>query len=125
MIEVGDPVKDHECWVRPENMRTTRTVLKIDQSSPGTEIAAETCAALAAASVVFRHVDYAYARQLANRAKLVFLYAIDHLERYSPLLSRLHSYMINSFSSFSSLQKHIREPMMENVPSIALSQALM
>lgn len=74
VIEVGDPVKDHECWVRPENMRTTRTVLKIDQSSPGTEIAAETCAALAAASVVFRHVDYAYARQLANRAKLVFFY---------------------------------------------------
>ncbi|CAN1217150.1 Endoglucanase 16 [Linum perenne] len=40
-VQVGDPVKDHECWVRPENMRMARPVLKIHDGQPGTEIAAE------------------------------------------------------------------------------------
>lgn len=70
-MKVGDPVKDHECWVRPENMQTPRTVLKIDENQPGTEIAAETSAAMAASSIVFRRLDRAYARRLLNKAKLV------------------------------------------------------
>ncbi|KAK3021309.1 hypothetical protein RJ639_046880 [Escallonia herrerae] len=69
-VQVGDPVKDHQCWVRPENMNTPRTILEIDPSNPGTEIAAETAAALAAASIVFRGFDHAYARRLLNKAKL-------------------------------------------------------
>lgn len=71
LIKVGDPVQDHQCWIRPENMETPRSVLQIDQSDPGTEIAAETAAALAASSVVFRHSDGAYSRRLLNRAKMV------------------------------------------------------
>lgn len=54
-------------------MQTPRTVLQIDDKDPGTEIAAETAAALAASSIVFRHVDNKYARQLLNKAKLVCL----------------------------------------------------
>ena len=71
MVQVGDPVADHQCWIRPENMATPRTVLKIDEGSPGTEIAAETAAAMAAASMVFRSSDRKYARSLLNKAKLV------------------------------------------------------
>lgn len=64
-------MKDHECWVRPENMRTPRTVLKIDQNTPGTEIAAETSAALASSAMALRRVDHAYSHRLLNKAKLV------------------------------------------------------
>lgn len=71
---MGDPVQDHQCWVRPENMQTPRTVLKIDNNLPGTEIAAETSAAMAASSIVFRHVDKPYARRLLNKAKLVLIF---------------------------------------------------
>ncbi|KAF5468640.1 hypothetical protein F2P56_012780 [Juglans regia] len=71
-VQVGDPVVDHQCWVRPENMQTTRTVLKIDESTPGSEIAAETSAAMAASSIVFRGIDHKYSRLLLNKAKLVF-----------------------------------------------------
>ncbi|KAK6119604.1 hypothetical protein DH2020_046627 [Rehmannia glutinosa] len=81
-VQVGDPEKDHECWVRPENMKTPRTVLKIDRNTPGTEIAAETAAALAAASVVFRHADHAYSRRLLNRAKAVFQFAKTYKGTY-------------------------------------------
>lgn len=69
--QVGDPVQDHQCWIRPENMQTPRTVLQIDSNNPGTEIAAETSAAMAASSIVFRRVDRPYARRLLNKAKLV------------------------------------------------------
>lgn len=65
-------MEDHQCWVRPENMQTPRTVLQIDENTPGTEIAAETSAAMAASSIVFRGVDHAYSRRLLNKAKLVF-----------------------------------------------------
>jgi endoglucanase len=70
-LKVGDPVQDHQCWIRPENMQTPRTVLKIDENTPGTEIAAETAAAMAASSIVFRSTDRIYARRLLNKAKLV------------------------------------------------------
>ncbi|KAA3468249.1 endoglucanase 16-like [Gossypium australe] len=52
-VQVGDPVEDHKCWVRPENMKTPRTVLQINETEPGTEIAAETSAAMAASSILF------------------------------------------------------------------------
>lgn len=58
--------------MRPENMKTTRTVLKIDENEPGTEIAAETAAAMAASSIVFRPSNRTYARSLLNKAKLVY-----------------------------------------------------
>ncbi|XWS17581.1 hypothetical protein CRYUN_Cryun33cG0079300 [Craigia yunnanensis] len=81
-VQVGDPVKDHECWVRPENMKTPRTVLQINESTPGTEIAAETSAAMAASSIVFRHTDRPYARRLLNKAKLLFQFAKSHKGTY-------------------------------------------
>ncbi|KAI3732483.1 hypothetical protein L1987_63688 [Smallanthus sonchifolius] len=46
--------KDHACWERPEDMDTQRTVIKFDKNSPGTDVAVETAAALASASLVFR-----------------------------------------------------------------------
>ncbi|XP_060178402.1 endoglucanase 16 [Lycium barbarum] len=81
-VQVGDPVKDHECWTRPENMKTPRTVLMIDQNNPGTEIAAETSAAMAAASIVFRGTNRSYSRQLLNKAKLLFQFAKSHKGTY-------------------------------------------
>ncbi|KAI3786964.1 hypothetical protein L1987_41077 [Smallanthus sonchifolius] len=77
-VQVGDPKLDHQCWMRPEDMKTPRTVLEINQNRPGTEIAAETAAALAASSVVFREVDHAYAETLLNRAKMLFQFAEEY-----------------------------------------------
>ncbi|KAF5743155.1 hypothetical protein HS088_TW09G01220 [Tripterygium wilfordii] len=81
-VEVGDPALDHQCWVRPENMQTPRTVKQIDENTPGTEIAAETSAAMAASSIVFRGVDRAYSRRLLNKAKLLFQFAKAHKGTY-------------------------------------------
>ncbi|XP_028112193.1 endoglucanase 19-like [Camellia sinensis] len=40
---------------RPEDNTTSRQVYKIDPNNPGSDLAGETTAAMAAASVVFRH----------------------------------------------------------------------
>ncbi|XP_047964737.1 endoglucanase 16 [Salvia hispanica] len=82
-VEVGDPHKDHACWANPENMDTPRTVLKIDQSTPGTEIAAETAAALASSSIVFRDLDRAYAGVLLTRAKALYDFAKTYKGSFS------------------------------------------
>ena len=81
-VQVGDPNQDHQCWTRPEDMQTPRTVLKIDDSTPGTEIAAETSAAMAASSIVFRKTDGVYARSLLNKAKRLFQMAKAHKGTY-------------------------------------------
>jgi len=70
-IGVGDPVADHNCWERPEDMDTARTVYAIDTEHPGSEVAAETAAALAAASIVFKESDPLYSDLLLNRSYMV------------------------------------------------------
>ncbi|KAL0430279.1 UNVERIFIED_CONTAM: Endoglucanase 8 [Sesamum radiatum] len=67
-VQVGDPLSDHNCWERPEDMDTLRTAYKIDANHPGSDVAGETAAALAAASIVFRSRDPSYSRLLLNRA---------------------------------------------------------
>ncbi|KAK1683855.1 hypothetical protein QYE76_044703 [Lolium multiflorum] len=57
---LNDAFRDHSCWERPEDMDTPRTVYKVDTAHPGSDVAAETAAALAAASIVFREADPAY-----------------------------------------------------------------
>lgn len=69
-------MKDHECWVAPENMKTRRTVLKIDQNTPATEIAGETFAALVAASIIFKQRDSNHASILLDRAKVFFFFFV-------------------------------------------------
>ena len=52
-------------------MDTPRTVYKVDPSIPGSDVAAETAAALAAASLVLRKSDPVYSSRLVARAKRV------------------------------------------------------
>ncbi|KAI4313747.1 hypothetical protein L6164_026702 [Bauhinia variegata] len=85
-VQVGDPYSDHNCWERPEDMDTLRTVYKIDGSHPGSDVAGETAAALAAASIVFRSRDPAYSRLLLNRAVRAFEFADRHRGAYSSSL---------------------------------------
>ncbi|CAL4950203.1 unnamed protein product [Urochloa decumbens] len=82
-VQVGDATKDHACWERPEDMDTPRTVFKVDSSTPGSDVAAETAAALAASSLVFRKSDPTYASRLLTRAKRVFAFADRHRGSYS------------------------------------------
>lgn len=73
---MGDGNTDHYCWQRPEDMTTDRRAYRIDPSNPGSDLAGEGAAAMAAASLVFRHSDPAYASELLTHATQVFNYSL-------------------------------------------------
>ncbi|KAL2238265.1 UNVERIFIED_CONTAM: Endoglucanase [Sesamum indicum] len=80
--QVGDADGDHGCWERPEDMDTARTLYKITSTSPGTEVAAEAAAALAAASVVFKETDPNYSAQLLRHSESLFQFADKYRGSY-------------------------------------------
>ncbi|KAL9164972.1 hypothetical protein ABFS82_06G139800 [Erythranthe guttata] len=76
--EVGDGASDHACWQRPEDMTTPRDAYRIDDQHPGSDIAGETAAALAAASIAFSSSNASYSFQLIRHAKQLFDFARTH-----------------------------------------------
>ncbi|KMQ95413.1 endoglucanase 2-like protein [Lasius niger] len=58
--QVGDFMSDQMYWGRPEEMTICRPAFKIDAEHPGSDLAGETAAALAASSIIFRSVDRDY-----------------------------------------------------------------
>ncbi|CAN6452758.1 unnamed protein product [Victoria cruziana] len=80
--QVGDGNADHQCWERPEDMDTTRTVYQVDASSPGSEAAADAAAALAAASIPFRKVDRNYSSVLLKNSRRLFEFADKYKGSY-------------------------------------------
>ncbi|CAA6656382.1 unnamed protein product [Spirodela intermedia] len=83
LLQVGDPLKDHNCWERPEDMDTPRTVYSVTPDRPGSEVAGETAAALAAASMAFREADATYAERLLRGATTAFEFADSYKGAYS------------------------------------------
>jgi len=75
---VGDGDSDHQCWQRPEDMTTSRTIYKIDEQSPGSDLAGETAAAMAAASIAFKDADPKYSSLLLKHAKEVLVMFISY-----------------------------------------------
>ncbi|KAL0384030.1 UNVERIFIED_CONTAM: Endoglucanase 24 [Sesamum radiatum] len=82
-VQVGDPINDHNCWERPEDMDTARTVYTVDAPNPASDVAGETAAALAASSIAFRSSDPGYAETLFRTATRVFEFADSYRGAYS------------------------------------------
>ncbi|XP_073109907.1 endoglucanase 17 isoform X1 [Elaeis guineensis] len=103
-VQVGDAFRDHSCWERPEDMDTPRTVYKVDRDHPGSDVAGETAAALAAASIVFRDHDPAYSRRLLDRAVSVFEFADTYRGAYS---SSLHDAVCPFYCDFNGYEDEL------------------
>ncbi|XP_022743287.1 endoglucanase 5-like [Durio zibethinus] len=73
--QVGDGDSDHYCWERAEDMTTPRTAFKLDQDHPGSDLAGETAAALAAAAIAFKPYNSSYSDLLVVHAKKLFSFA--------------------------------------------------
>jgi hypothetical protein len=67
-------------------MSTPRTAFKIDTNHPGSDVAGETAAALAAAAKAFRPYDSMYADLLLLHAKQLFTFADTFRGRYDDSL---------------------------------------
>ncbi|XP_037437870.1 endoglucanase 4-like isoform X2 [Triticum dicoccoides] len=99
-VQVADPYQDHRCWERPEDMDTPRAVYKVTPQSPGSDVAGETAAALAAASLVFRAREPAYSSRLLRAARQVFDFADRYRGSYSDSLSSVVCPFYCSYSGY-------------------------
>eukprot|EP01018_Ginkgo_biloba_P006892 Gb_28546 [translate_table: standard] len=90
--EVGDGDTDHYCWQRPEDMTTSRQAYKIDAANPGSDLAGETAAAMASASIVFRKPNRVYSDLLLQHAKQLFAFADKYRGKYDKSISIVRKY---------------------------------
>ncbi|OWM83668.1 endoglucanase 14-like [Punica granatum] len=93
---VGDGQADHSCWQRPEDMTSPRTTYKITNQSPGADLAAESAAALAAASIAFQSTDRSYSKQLLTHARQLFDFARNHPGQYQSSIPSAGSFYSSS-----------------------------
>ncbi|PQQ04831.1 endoglucanase 11 [Prunus yedoensis var. nudiflora] len=90
--EVGDGDTDHYCWQRPEDMTTSRQAYKIDETHPGSDLAGETAAAMAAATLVFKKTNPHYAHLLLHHAQQLFEFGDKYRDKYDGSLGVVKSY---------------------------------
>ncbi|KAJ6919322.1 endoglucanase 2 [Populus alba x Populus x berolinensis] len=91
-IQVGDPELDHQCWERPEAIRGRRPLTQVNTSFLGTEVAAETAAAMASASLVFKKIDSSYSNLLLEHAQQLFSFADAYRGSYSGSIPQVQNY---------------------------------
>ncbi|KAJ6919323.1 endoglucanase 2-like [Populus alba x Populus x berolinensis] len=106
-IQVGDPELDHQCWERPEAIRGRRPLTQVNTSFLGTEVAAETAAAMASASLVFKKIDSSYSNLLLEHAQQLFSFA-DAYRGYEDELLRAATWLYHASKDLSYL-KYVTE----------------
>ncbi|GAB4839110.1 hypothetical protein Ancab_028638 [Ancistrocladus abbreviatus] len=127
-ILVGDLVLDHKCWDRPETMSEKRPLTQINITTPGTEVAAETAAAIAAASLVFKTSDSTYSSTPLNHAKRLFSFA-DNTEvltvKTFPKLQLIITLPVMEMSSYGLLVGSTMQLGMIHTSAMETSEAIM
>ena len=89
---MGDPELDHKCWERPEAMTEKRPLVQVNMSFPGTEVAAETAAAMASASMVYKKINFTYSSMLLVHAQQLFIFANTYRVSYSVSIPQVQEY---------------------------------
>lgn len=97
--QCGNGDEDHSYWGRASEYYDVKTnpnprdCYKIDSKNPGADLASETAAALASASIVFKGAGQTeYGNTLLRHAKELFDFAINHPGKYSDSISDAASF---------------------------------
>ncbi len=91
-IKVGDGDLDHAWWGRPEDMPMARPAFSITPSKPGSDVAGETAAALAAASILFKASNPGYSATLLTHARQLFTFANQSRGVYSSSIPKADNF---------------------------------
>ncbi|KAH3828330.1 hypothetical protein DPMN_130285 [Dreissena polymorpha] len=91
-VQVGDGGPDHGFWGRPEDMTMARPAFKITESRPGSDVAGETAAAMAAGSLVFKHINSTYSATLLTHARQLYDFATKYKGKYSDSVNQAAAY---------------------------------
>ncbi|XP_060076961.1 uncharacterized protein LOC132556566 [Ylistrum balloti] len=97
--QVGNGVSDHAYWGRPEEMTMARPAYMVNTTRPGSDVAADTAAALTAGYLAFKSVDTPYANTLLNAAKSLYTFADQHRGKYSDAIPDAAQFY-NSYSGY-------------------------
>ncbi len=98
--QVGAGGTDHAWWGPAEVMQMARPAAKIDSTHPGSDLAGETAAALAAASMAFRPTDPTYANTLLTHARQLYSFADTFRGKYSDAIADAQGFY-NSWSGYN------------------------
>jgi endoglucanase len=98
--QVGNGGSDHAWWGPAEVMQMTRPSYRITTACPGSDLAGETAAAMAAASIAFRPTNATYANTLLAHARQLYTFADTYRGKYSDCITDAAAYY-NSWSGFN------------------------
>ena len=97
--QVGNGKLDHQWWGALETVhyQMERPAYKIDTSCPGSDLAAETSAALASSSILFRkNGETEYADLLVDKAEKLYDFADTYRGKYSDCLKEANPFYTSS-----------------------------
>ena len=104
--QVGSGSADHSWWGSPEVIHLTtraasnRPSMKVDASCPGSDLAGETAAALAAISMIFKTDDPTYSATLLRHARELHTFAHTYKGKYSDCITDARAFY-NSWSGYN------------------------
>jgi endoglucanase len=98
--QIGAGGTDHSWWGPAEVMQMARPAARITTSCPGSDLAGETAAAMAASSMVFRPTDPGYADTLLMHARQLYDFADNFRGKYSDCIRDAAGFY-NSWSGFN------------------------
>jgi endoglucanase len=101
--QVGKGDEDHRWWGPAETMTMPRPAYKITASCPGSDLAGEAAAQLAATSMVFKASDPGYAGTLLTHAKQLYTFADTYRGAYSNCITDAQ----NFYRSWSGYQDEL------------------
>ena len=99
--QVGDGGLDHSFWGPAESVEAMmkRPSAKIDAAHPGSDLAGEAAAALAAASLVFKTADPSYSALCLTHAQQLYAFADQYRGKYDAAITAAGGYY-NSWSGY-------------------------
>jgi len=98
-VGVGNGQIDHASWVPPEYIQYSYPSFKVDEENPGSEVAAETAATLAAASILFKEIDSSYSQTLLKHAIEIYDFADTYRGDYHKSVPSVQGFY-SSFNGF-------------------------
>ncbi|HEU5134171.1 MAG TPA: glycoside hydrolase family 9 protein [Steroidobacteraceae bacterium] len=98
--QVGNGGTDHAWWGPAEVMQMARPSYRVTTTCPGSDIAGETAAAMAAASIAFRPTDPTYANTLLSHARQLYSFADNFRGAYSDCITDAANFY-RSWSGFN------------------------
>jgi endoglucanase len=98
--QIGSGGTDHSWWGPAEVMQMARPSYRITSTCPGSDLAGETAAAMAAASIAFRPTNPTYANTLLTHARQLYTFADTFRGKYSDCISDAQGFY-NSWSGYN------------------------